>query len=81
MMCLSISRDAWQWSRLAPAKLDDEAFAAEPFASGMAALEQEPEVRALEQELRRVFSSALFPCAQTGQHPQAQHTHNAQVKQ
>jgi hypothetical protein len=32
-------------------------FAAEPLASGMAALEQDPDVRALVQELRKVFSA------------------------
>jgi hypothetical protein len=36
-------------------KRHDEVFAAEPLASGMAALEQDPEVRALVQEFRRVF--------------------------
>lgn len=38
-------------------KRRDEVFAAEPLASGMAALQQDPEVRELVQELRRVFAA------------------------
>jgi hypothetical protein len=38
-------------------KRRDELFAAEPLASGMAALQQDPEVRELVQKLRRVFAA------------------------